>query len=851
MPTTSTSGFSSNSDRNLAGFSPAQHSFNRADAAAIALLVGSLFALFWKVIFTPAMFFYRDVFNYSYPHARFIHEVCRQGTLPFWNPFLNYGEPVLANPNFLFFYPSTLFLILLPINFAYTMHYIAHFAIAGVGTYWLARRWGQSCAAAFFAAFVFVFSGPVLSLGNFYNHAACAAWIPWALLLTDRAVQSTSLRPWLLLSLVFSLQYLAAEPFTLFATFGLCVGLALCRSGTILHLLSESSRRILGRFLLAGCLMAGLCAVQLLPSLDLLQNSRRGRGLTFNQTAGWSFHPLSLLDVVLDFFGPPFTSPSTWGWLLNWGGDPYFLSVFLGFVPLFFALVGWAWGRDQRRGFVAGAALTLLLLSFGRLTPVFALAYLLVPPLELVRFPVKLLVPFVLLTALLAGWGLDSLRGFESSLSCRRARILRPLQCMLAGTVLVWTISWLAPTAITAPASWLLTRMNGMVTRSPSEELGSVQVAAATRFFLSALQLYLPGLAGFTLGGITWVLMLERGRVWARRALPAIALLGLVQLVLVNSRANPTVPKTFYTYRPPILAHFQDSISPHRFCYISSEPTSPFSPPRVHDFLNFDAIPEAAGLSPLALGDFRDRLLLARGSMLTGVEAGISGDVEGSLSPFVFDFWGFALLQIPDPERLDCLLGRSNVRYLILPSRQPSPSRREVAEIFNGSPQPSFLYENLCYAPRAYAAGRASFPTSTRETLTRLAQADFDVREEVMLSAKPAPRLSDEGSGTAGKVEMVDRGPNTVTLRGEFFRPGYAVLLDRFDPNWHATVDGREAPVLRANQLFRAVRVAEGNHEIRFYYHQRGLLPGLVLSLAALTLWLLLYTFHPAGRQPT
>lgn len=47
---------------------------------------------------------------------------------------MNYGEPVLANPNFIFFYPYTLFIILLPIDFAYTLHYLIHFALAAIGT---------------------------------------------------------------------------------------------------------------------------------------------------------------------------------------------------------------------------------------------------------------------------------------------------------------------------------------------------------------------------------------------------------------------------------------------------------------------------------------------------------------------------------------------------------------------------------------------------------------------------------------------------------------------------------------------------------------------------------------------
>src|SRR5208337_2197838 len=196
---------------------------DRIDWALAAVLALGALAMFGKVIFTPSMLFIRDVFNYTYPSTRFIQEMCRHGALPYWNPYLNYGQPLLENPNLLFFYPYTLFIIFLPIDFAYPLFYVVHVALAGIGTFLLARRWGQSRQAAFFAGFVFACSGPLLSLGNLYNHAACAAWMPWALLATDRFVRHVgasgarpraerrsalrvsgrgAVRPWILLTLV-------------------------------------------------------------------------------------------------------------------------------------------------------------------------------------------------------------------------------------------------------------------------------------------------------------------------------------------------------------------------------------------------------------------------------------------------------------------------------------------------------------------------------------------------------------------------------------------------------------------------------------------------------------------------
>jgi len=503
-------------------------------------------------------------------------------------------------------------------------------------------------------------------------------------------------------------------------------------------------------------------------------------------------------------------------------------------------LAGWALGRDWRRVFAGASALVLLVLSFGRFTPVFALAYLLIPPLALVRFPVKLLVPALLFVALLAGWGFDALRQGSDALHERRSRLLLPVKCLLGCVVLVWVASWLAPQWLGSSAAWILLRTNEMYMRSRASELPPAQVAAAVEFFVRTLALHLPGLAAFGLGGLLWVLALGRESIWARRAVPLIALLGLVQMVMVNYSANPTVPRSFYTYRPPVLAHFSQSIQPYRFAYLFREAETPPATPDVQGFLNFDSIPEAAGLSPLAQIAFRDRLVLARGSMLEKVEGISNIDVERSFPPFLYDYWIF-LTPIPEPARAACLLGRANVRYQILPTRQETSVTREVAPIFNGSPAPHYLYENLCTTPRAYVAGSASHLGTAAETLTKLADPAFDAEREVILAPEPTAAAPPTGSGAAGRVEIVSREPNALLLRADLSRPGYVVLLDRFDSNWHATLDGREVHIQRANQLFRAVRAEAGQHEIRFYYRQRGLRAGLFVSLGTLAMLAILY----------
>jgi hypothetical protein len=788
--------------------------------------------MFWRVLFTSAMFFYRDIYNYTYPSARFIHELCRQGFLPYWNPYLNYGQPVLANPNLLFFYPYTLLIVLFPVEAAYTLHFLVHFALAGIGTYLLARVWGQTRLAGFFAAFIFMFSGPVLSLGDLYNESACAAWIPWALLATDRALESRRLRPWVLLIVVFAMQWLGGEPMTFLATFGLCFAYALYRCGAWEKLWSKLNLRLLAIFFLVGCGILLLCAVQFLPASDLLSHSRRGvQGLRFRETANWAVNPFSLLEFVIpDFFGSGMGFPSGWLWLMSDRNLPYFLSIFLGFVPLFYALVGWRLGTDRRRNFVAGSAGVFLLLSFGHFTPVFSLAYLLVPPLMLVRYPVKLVVIVTFLLAILAGWGLDRLRSPVGEWRPRRQRLLMPLWVFLGGIVTVLAVAWVLPAAITAPTRWVLHALAPI-------PFSLEQMSASLP---SLLRLQLPGLAGFCLGGTVLVLGLEQGKRWARPGLYVFGLLAMLQLVMANFGVNPTVPESFFTYRPPVLAEFKDPPATYR---VTSDWPVVQSPETktLQTYLNFESVPEAADLEPAAQGAFQTRTQLAAGSMVNKVEGGINLDLERSLPPYLYDVEIYLSEKSADPLRADCLLGRTNVKYVLRPNRADSAATRSMGEVFNGSPLPSRLYEDLCFVPRTYVAGTSLFSTDSAETLDHLASPDFDAAHTVILAAPAGSAPAVSATEPVGQVEVVHRDPNSVTLQARLSRPAYVVLLERYDPSWRATVDGRPAPLWRANQIFRAVYAEAGRHEIRFDYRQHGLFGGLIISLLTLGTLALLY----------
>ena len=106
----------------------------------------------------------------------------------------------------------------------------------------------------------------------------------------------------------------------------------------------------------------------------------------------------------------------------------------------------------------------------------------------------------------------------------------------------------------------------------------------------------------------------------------------------------------------------------------------------------------------------------------------------------------------------------------------------------------------------------------------------FDPWAEVILEGA-TPEVA---TPAIGEVRILSETNDEVVLRADTQTGGVLVLTDLHWPDWHATVDGAPVEILRANYLFRAVRLAPGSHEVRFRYGAWRFHIGSVISLATL-----------------
>ncbi len=135
-------------------------------------------------------------------------------------------------------------------------------------------------------------------------------------------------------------------------------------------------------------------------------------------------------------------------------------------------------------------------------------------------------------------------------------------------------------------------------------------------------------------------------------------------------------------------------------------------------------------------------------------------------------------------------------------------------------------------------AADASVRTRTRDPgpdLRRTAYVETDDPASLAAYLQPDdPKSEGTSSPPAEVVSVTEEAPTRVRIESTLRRPGIIVLADAFDPGWRLTIDGRAAPILRANLLMRAAAVGAGRHTLVYRYDPASVRIGACISLAGL-----------------
>ena len=173
------------------------------------------------------------------------------------------------------------------------------------------------------------------------------------------------------------------------------------------------------------------------------------------------------------------------------------------------------------------------------------------------------------------------------------------------------------------------------------------------------------------------------------------------------------------------------------------------------------------------------------------------------------------------------------LRYIAtgIPIELIDPSLKSGDLKFLGRTREAYVYENTDALPRVLFADSARSVDFEEIVETGHWPRGFDPTREVLLEdiEDDTPRSGvDEHAGYARVIKYRN---TVVEIEVHARRPGYLVLNDAYHPWWRATIDGEQAPIMKANLLFRSVSVPEGTHRIRFEFKP---VDGSISELAAI-----------------
>lgn len=154
-----------------------------------------------------------DAFIYNFPNKYFFSESLKNGIIPFWNPYLNYGFPLYADPGFAWWHPITWLFGLIGYNpYTFTVEVLVYLYIAGLGMYWLGRQFNLSIPTSFVMGAMFSCSGFFVGNLQHINFITCAAFLPWLVGCWHRLQEKPSIRRVFLMSVVTYLIFTGGHP---------------------------------------------------------------------------------------------------------------------------------------------------------------------------------------------------------------------------------------------------------------------------------------------------------------------------------------------------------------------------------------------------------------------------------------------------------------------------------------------------------------------------------------------------------------------------------------------------------------------------------------------------------------
>lgn len=705
---------------------------------------------------------------------QFLAQALHSGQSPFWTHNVFGGSPQIADPQSLIFSPAILLALINPSpSFrAVDAYVLAHLLVGGLALLMFFRDRGWHPAAGLLAALVFAFGASAAWRVQHVGQISSLAFFALSLWLTARMLQRSSLLYGFFAGLASGMMVLDPDQVALLGAYVL-VGMV------VSYWIAEGKAGFRASLApIAAASIAGLAtiAVPLLWTWLFAEATTRP-AVDFVEAGRGSLHPASLLTAFIgDLFGASDPAVDFWGpYSPQWDAKELFLSqnmgqVYVGALPFLLLIApglsrGWLWDRAIRPFTIL--FVLMVLFSLGRYTPFFHLAYEYLPGVKAFRRPADATFLIGALGAVLSGYLLHRLLTEEKAKAPWRdlGIVALVLAALTAGALLV---------------------------AQREGHLGDAWWPSA-----------IAGLWFALAGGI--VLALTR---W-RAAIGPLAASLIVTAAVGADLAFNNGPNESTALAPELYDVLRPETQNETVAVLKRLTAQPADSPRRDRVellgLGFEwpnagmihGFDHTLGYNPLRLADFSDAV---------GTRDSIAGPDQRVFTPLFPSY----------RCRLADFLG---LRYIAsrVPIGQVDRTLRPGDLKLAAYTKDGFIYENPRALPRVQFVG--GWQLADFEGMKTAGKwPDADPQQVVLLDSEPGEGVAEGPSRAQGEVKLKRYGNTEVEIEVESVQAGFVVLNDIWHPWWRAELDGTEVEILKANVLFRAVKVPAGKHKVRFVF---------------------------------
>lgn len=770
--------------------------FNRKDGFAVLSLLGLLGLFFPDLFLVKTAPLIGDHLEQHYPWASQLAQSLKDFKLPFWTPLIQCGFPLAAESQIgVFYIPNLILYGLLPFQTAYSYMNLFHWFVAGWGTYAYAKQMKIETLASFFAGVVFVFGSAYG--GAYYNMTSLKAicWFPMALYFLERYLENQKGRFLAGMALVIGQSLVAGYLQMAILTWFIFGAYALLRIFVFPENTIPWTKKtlILGAFAVTALFALLIALPQIYLTFQMAMMSNR-TGLEEGYAYVGSMSPMVLGTLVIPSLS------------LIFRGN----NLYAGSFALFLVIFAFS-SSDIRKSqtFRIWTAMTFfaLLLAMGRWSPLY------VGLIKLTKF-YSFRVPAKFLGFICFGIAMLSAVGFQALWQGRSTQVMikRAFHAYLAIVAVCVAFMVSGNLFLTAGRNIALKVGEFFVMRFIYAKPGHPH----------ALETYLAGVKNYPEQVLKYLSFSDPANIWM------FVMSGFCMVLLVLFLRKKTVARSllgvgiFFLVVDLYAVSYLD-IRLDLASYKSISVSSPI--------LGILKQEKAAGHVGRVYG-FRSvgqQLPFVPGqSMLFGIEdigvysplvskryyesIGLLGNVNDSnyqRSPSS----DFALQRLP-------LLGFLNVSHVMSPGPLEHTDLRFLGQDLQLG---SFLYENRGTHQPAYFIRRVEIAQDWDDLRAKLMAPHFDPKRVLLLEKEELRKIryfeSEVQTDPAVTIRLASHHDELEEWQLQTSQAGFFVVSETFYSGWHATVNGQPVPILKADGLFRAIRVnGPGSYKIQFRY---------------------------------